>query len=283
MACAKLVELPLDPASLGSDEALEGFVRATLSTQVGVVDPAAPYFRFETIDDPWLELNLRAAEVARRVSGHRRLAIFISTTLAGLQSGVLAMAAARYRQALPGGGLVFLGVAGLDSLEAEPGALASYLLAARGFASQGFEVIADRVGRFGAAVVAAGARGYCAGTRVYRHTPPSPEWNKERSIKVLTHYEVPRRGDRIRRQDVARRLRRKSIPVCPVPECPVKDPVTVPDLRWHSIHLQQLEVEEAAKKGLLGWAELLADSPRNYVRRWSEALTLADQQATKAA
>ncbi len=282
MAAARLVDLPLLPGAFADDSVLEEFVRATLSTQISVSHPAPPYFRFSSFDDPWLGLSLRAAALARRLSGQRRLAVFVSTDLAGLESGTLAASAGRYQQLLPEGALVFLSVAGLDSLYAEPAALAAYLAAARAFAAARFEVIADRVGRFGAAVVAAGAAGYCAGTRVYRHTPPSPDWKNERSVKALMHYEAARRGDRIRRQDVVRRLRRKSIPACPVPNCPVGDPVTVKDLRWHSIHLQQLEASEAADLGLAGWAELLAASPRNYVRGWSEALRLADQ-ATKAA
>jgi len=283
MDCARLVELPLRPEALAaSTAALEEFVRVTVSTQISVSHLAPPYFRFSAIDDPWLELSLRSASVARRLSDQRRLAIFITTDLVGLESGALAAAAKRYRRVLPDGALVFLSVAGLDSLYAEPEALVAYITASRAFLEEGFEVIADRVGRFGAAVVAAGAGGYCAGTRVYRHTPPSPDWKNERSVKALMHYEAPRRGDRIRRQDVMRRLRRKSIPTCPVPDCPVEDPVTVQDLRWHSIHLQQLEVGEAAEMGIAGWASLLADSPRNYVRGWSEALQLADQ-ATKAA
>jgi hypothetical protein len=282
MPCAQLVDLPLQPGSLEADQALEEFVRATLSTQISVTDPAPPYFRFDSIDDPWLELSLRSAATARRLLGSRRLAIFVSASLAALRSGALAAAAARYREVLPDGALLFLGVAGLHSIESEAEDLAAYVSAANAFSEQGFELIADRVGRFGAAVVAAGARGYCAGTRVYRHTPPSPDWNSERSIKVLTHYEAAQRGDRIPRQDVVRRLRRGSIPPCPDSECPVSDPVTVPDLRWHSIHLQQLEVGEAEQKGLTAWAELWAASPRNYVRAWAEALRLVDQ-ARKAA
>lgn len=281
MPSARLVDLPLRPEALADDAQLEQFVRAALSSQVGATHAAPPYFRFSSSDDPWLRLSLRAASVARTLSAPRPLAVFISTDLDGLASGALAAAAELYASVIPGA-FVFLSVAGLDSLAAEPEMLAAYIGAAGAFTAAGFRVIADRVGRFGAAVVASGAAGYCAGTRVYRHTPPSPDWRNERSIKVLMHYEAPGRGDRIRRQDVARRLRRKSIPPCPLPDCPVGERVTVKDMRWHSIHLQQLEVGEAAELGLEAWAKLLAASPRNYVRGWAEALRLS-AQASQAA
>jgi hypothetical protein len=282
MGSARLVDLPLRPEALADDARLEQFVRVTLSSQVGVSHPAPPYFRFSGLDDPWLRLSLRAAAVARRLNGSRPLAVFVSTDLDGLASGALTAAAPLYANVLPDGALVLLSVAGLHSLEAEPELLAAYLLAARAFAAAGFQVVADRVGRFGAAVVAAGAAGYCAGTRVYRHTPPSPDWQNEHSIKVFMHYEAPVRGDRIPREDVARRRSLGSIPACPVPECPVDERVRVKDMRWHSIHLQQLEVGEAADLGLEGWAGRLAASPRNYVRGWAEALRLS-AQASQAA
>jgi hypothetical protein len=277
MACAKLLDLPLRSEALTGEAALEQFVRLALSSQIGVTHPAAPYFRFASAEDPWLALSLRAAATARRLSGTRRLAVFVTSDLEGLVSGALAGAADRYRSVLPEGGLLFLSVAGLDSTTAEPELLAAYIDAARAYTGAGFEVIADRVGRFGAAVVAAGAAGHCAGTRVYRHTPSSPDWQNDFSIKVLMNYEAPRRGDRIPRQDVVRRLRLGSIPACPVPDCPVGEPITVKDMRLHSIHLQQHEVGEAAELGPEGWAEVLADSPRNYVRGWAEALRLSEE------
>jgi hypothetical protein len=282
MAAARLLDLPLRPQDLAEDSRLEQFVRVALSSQIGASHAAPPYFRFSALDDPWLGLSLRAAATAQKLSAPRPLAIFVSSDLDGLASGSLAASASLYAAALPGGALVLLSVAGLHSLEAGPELLAAYLGAARAFAAAGFQVVADRVGRFGAAVVAAGGAGYCAGTRVYRHTPPSPDWENEHSIKVLTHYEAPVRGDRIHRQDVVRRLRLGSIPSCPVPDCPVDERVRVKDMRWHSIHLQQLEVGEAAELGLEGWAGRLAASPRNYVRGWAEALRLS-AQATQAA
>jgi hypothetical protein len=285
MPCAQLVDLPLDPSTLlASDSALEAFVRAALSTQISVSHAAPPYFRFDSLDDPWLELSIRAAATAQRLGGQRQMAVFVHTTLECLESGALALAAARYRDALPDQAIVFLSVGGLHSVDSEPETLAAYIGAVDAFRAQGFEVIADRVGRFGAAAVAAGARGYCAGTRVYRHAAASPEATEIHRRGATMQYEAPRRGDRIPRKDVARRLERQSIPACPVPDCPVgtEKLVTPKDLRRHSVHLQQLEVGEAEEMGQSAWAELLAESPRNYVRDWGEALRLADQ-ARKAA
>jgi hypothetical protein len=285
MACAMVADLPLDPSVLLADHsALEEFVRATISTQVSVSHPSPPYFRFAALDDPWLELSLRAAEKAQRLSGGQQMAVFVNATLECLESGALALAAARYRTALPDGAIVFLSVGGLHSEDSEPDSLASYIGAIDAFRAQGFEVIADRIARFGAASVAAGARGYCAGTRVYRHAAAAPEATDIHRRGARMQYEAPGRGDRIPRRDVARRLKRGSIPPCSVPGCPIGTdmPVSVKDLRCHSIHLQQLEVAEAAELGQSAWIERLAESPRNFVRGWAEALRLS-RQAREAA
>lgn len=280
MPCAQVVDLPLDPSTLlADDSALEEFVRATISTQVSVSHPSPPYFRFDALDDPWLELSVRAAAKAQRLSGRRQMTVFVNATLECLESGALALAAARYRDALPDRAIVFLSVGGLHSEDSEPESLAAYIGAVDTFRAQGFEVIADRVGRFGAALVAAGARGYCAGTRVFRHAAAAPEATDIHRRGARIQYESPGRGDRIPRKDVARRLERGSIPACPVPDCPVgtEKPVTAKDLRHHSVHLQQLDVGEAEELGQGAWTELLAESPRNYVRGWAGALRLADQ------
>lgn len=280
MAGAMVVDLPLDPSVLLADHsALEEFVRATISTQVSVSHPSPPYLRFAALDDPWLELSVRAAEKAQRLSGRQQMAVFVNATLECLESGALALAAARYRTALPDGAIVFLSVGGLHSEDSEPGSLAAYIGAIDAFRAQKFEVIADRIARFGAASVAAGARGYCAGTRVYRHAAATPEATDIHRRGARMQYEAPGRGDRIPRGDVARRLKRGSIPACPIPGCPIGTdrPVSVKDLRRHSIHLQQLEVAEAAELGQSAWTERLAESPRNFVRGWAEALRLSGQ------
>lgn len=280
MACAMVVDLPLDPSALlADDSALEEFVRATISTQVSVSHSSPPYFRFTALDDPWLELSVRAAGKAQRLTGRQQMAVFVNATLECLESGALALAAARYHAALPDGAIVFLSVGGLHSEDSEPQSLAAYIGAIDAFRTEGFEVIADRIARFGAASVAAGARGYCAGTRVYRHAAAALEASDIHRRGARMQYEAPGRGDRIPRKDVARRLRRGSIPACPIPGCPVGTDrsVSAKDLRRHSIHLQQLEVAEAAELGQSAWAKRLAESPRNFVRGWAEALRLSGQ------
>lgn len=280
MPCASVVDLPIDPSLLLADESLlEEFVRATISTQGAASHPSPPYFRFDAFDDPWLELSVRAAAVAHRLSGNRQPAVFVYATLDCLRSGALAMVADHYRQALPKGALIFLSVGGLHSEDSEPEELATYIGAIDAFRSAGFEVISDRVARFGAATVAAGARGYCSGTRVFRHRAASPESTEIHRRGAQMRYEDPGRKDRIARKDVARRLEKGSITACPFPDCPVgtEKAFTVKDLRLHALHLHLLEVGEAQESGEEIWAELLAGSPRNFVRGWAEALRLIAQ------
>src|SRR6185437_14632684 len=111
------------------------------------------------IVDPWLEVNLRAAAETQRLTRGGPLALFVQGDMRALRSGALAHAAARYAEHLNPLGPAFLAVAGLDTDDAELAELGAYLQAVRAWAAAGFQVIADRVGRFGVAAVAAGAGG----------------------------------------------------------------------------------------------------------------------------
>lgn len=282
MPCARLVSLPLTASDFDREEDLLAFVRSAMSTQVGASHASAVYFCVDGLADPWTDVNLRAAVLTRKLAGNRRLALFVSGTIEALRSGSLAQLAVRYAERVNAPAMLFLSVAGLYTEEASPEDLAAFLLACTAFRDQGFDVIADRVGRFGATAVADGALGYCAGTRVYRHTPATPEWENDYSIKIPMKYEAARRSDRIARSDVSRRLSRQSLPACPVAKCPVTiTSVNVPDLRLHSIHLQQHEVAEAARLKSQAWAARLKESERAYVRGWGTALdlTLAARKA----
>jgi hypothetical protein len=281
MRCASTVDLPLTADALEDTEDLRDFVVAMLAEQRGAALPSAPYFRFDSLTGPWMTLNLRAAEMTAASTRGQEIAIFVQVDVDGLRAGLLATAAGRYAKSLPVRGPAFLQVAGLDVEHAEVGDLAAYLQAVDVWAAHGFSVVADRVGRFGVAAVAAGASAMACGTRFFRNVPDlAIEPRYLRSGK--TRYWAPSRGDRLR-PDVAReRARRGSLPPCPVDDCEaLADDASVDDLREHNVHLTATELE-LARADADGLAGVLLNSPVGYVRAWGEALKQALRLSAQA-
>lgn len=66
---AQAVPLPLTPKGLREAKALLAFVRTGMSAQVGAATTFAPDFQFESLDDPWLDVNLRALVMTRTPAG----------------------------------------------------------------------------------------------------------------------------------------------------------------------------------------------------------------------
>ena len=218
MRVATNLALPLAHGYLAGEQQLEDLVIDVLSSQGGAVMLAPPYFRFTDPRDPWLEVNLRAAELTQRIMHDHATAVHVEVDLIALRSGVLAQAAVMYADALGARGIALLKVAGLDTERAEPGDLTAYLHAVTAWANHGFHVVADRVGRFGAVAVAAGAVAACMGTRAYRTLPAlEPGSPRLRSPKLC--YWPAGRGDRLR-PDVAReRVARGTLDPCPHDDC----------------------------------------------------------------
>ncbi len=278
-AAARSVPARLTPEDLEPDEALRDLTVAVLAPQASVVCRAPPYFRFGALDDPWLTVSLRAAQMTQQLTRRAPLATFIQTDLDGLNSGTLAHAADLYAQALNPRGIAFLQVAGLDTEHADPIELLAYLNAVRAWVAHGFTVIADKVGRFGTAAVAMGAAGMACGTRMYRSTPDIHiETPFLRGGKL--RYWAPVRHDRLHIDDATAREARGALAPCPVADCQaLKADATLEQVRLHNIHLSIHELAQLDADTLTN--ELLA-SPISYVRGWGQALALARRRRAQA-
>jgi hypothetical protein len=238
---------------------------------VSVVSRAAPYFRFNAIDDPWLDVNLRAAAMTQQLTRGAALAVFVQVDIDGLLNGALAHAAARYAASLSPRGIALLQVAGLETEHADEVELAAFLDAAAVWRQQGFRVIADRVGPFGIGAVAVGASGIACGTRVYRSTPDIQIENPFLRAGKLRYW-APGRHDRLQITDAQARRDRGSLPPCPVDDCgALAAKATLDEVRLHNIHLALHELEQVGADPAAFIAELLS-SPIAYVRRWGQAL-----------
>jgi hypothetical protein len=271
MASAGTVAPGLTTEELLDEEALRDLVVATLAPQRDVTYGAAPYFRFGALDDPWLAVNLRAAALTQRLLRGAPVALFVQGDLPALRAGALAHAADRFAELLNPRGLTFLQVAGLEVEAADPRDLLAYLHAIDAWTRRGFRTIADRVGRFGVAAVAAGAAGMACGLRFYRTTRDLDlEFQYARSGPV--RYWSPVRGDRLSIEDARKRARRGSLPPCPVEGCAaLADDTDSDEIRLHDIHLTRVELLEAADDpGAV--QRRLSTSPIGYVRTWGEAL-----------
>jgi hypothetical protein len=271
MRCARTVEMPLTTDALADATDLREFTVALLAEQAGAALPSAPYFCSDSLTGDWTSLNLRAAEMTAALTRGREIALFVQVDIEGLREGLLANAAGLYARALPRRGPAFLQVAGLDVENSDAGDLGAYLAAVEVWAAHGFQVIADRVGRFGVAAVAAGASGMACGTRYFRTVPDlAIEPRFLRSGK--TRYWAPLRGDRLK-PDVAReRARRGTLAPCPVEDCEaLAEDASVDDLRLHNMHLSGVELE-LARADPNGLVRTLLDSPLRYVRSWGHAL-----------
>jgi hypothetical protein len=281
MSCARTVQLPLTADQLEDTAALCDLQVAVLAPQAKATYPSAAYFRFTSLKDPWLTISLQVAAMTQSLVRGGPIAVFVQVDLPALRTGALANAAALYADALGSPGLAFLQVAGLDVERADPADLLAYLHAAEVWQSQGFSPIADRVGRFGVAAVAAGAAGMACGTRVYRSVPDlelEPRFVRGGKIRYWT----PARGDRLAVEDARARRRRGSIPACPVADCnALEDRSDADAVRWHNIHLTVQELA-LAQRDARSFAEVLRESPIGYVRDWGEVLDTAIRSSAQA-
>jgi hypothetical protein len=281
MLSARSVPIGVRSADLAGDEALRSLVVATMQPQASVTLPAAPYFRYTSAGDPWLDVNLRAAEMTQAIHRGQPIVVYAQVDVVALRNGVLAQTARQYLQALGARGVVFLQVAGLDTERCGSDALQAYLSAVIAWRGAGFTVIADRVGRFGVAAVGAGASGTSSGTRVYRMlSDVELEHQYTRSGKV--RYWVPERGDSLPVKDARKRDAKGSLPPCPIADCDVLSSDRAADeIRWHGIHLVMHELA-AVRRDPAGFAGAWCESPRNYVRAWGQTLGRVIQRSEQA-
>lgn len=274
LATARDVPLPLVPGHFDLPDSIQAYVRASLADQAHAIMPAAPYFRFTSREDPWLQVNLECLRFLTKIRGKRPLAAFVLASFDALTDGTLEVIAPRYAAVLPPASLVFISVADLHPDTAAPRVLAQYLRAVDAFSRVGLAPIADRVGEFGPAAIAFGARGASRGTRIYRHTPPqatfSNDWNPKMRLKWL----VPGSGLRLEVTRASERRRKGTIAACPESEICTTLTAAVASVavRLHDAHLHRQELREAARRGAarqsMSWRE------QGYARltRWAQAV-----------
>ncbi len=164
---AQAVPLPLGAKSLDEAQALLSLVRAGMSAQVGAEVTFAPDFQFESLDDPWLDVNLRGLVMTRTLAGARPVGAWIHVTLETMLSGTLALVVERYAARLAPGATVALTVSDMQPT-LTPYELTTYFRALEAFHGAGLRVIVDRAGD--ATIPAAGlfADGCILGTRLYQ-------------------------------------------------------------------------------------------------------------------
>jgi hypothetical protein len=269
MPAARWVRPGASPDDLLASEVIDGLTTTLLESQIGVVAPAPAYFEFESLEDRWLEVNLGLAAAMERVAG-RPVALFVQVSCAALDRGTLALCAARYAAALRGRGLVFLQVAGLDTEDCAPELLDRYLAAVRAWDAAGLAVVADGVGRFGVAAVAAGAAAMATGTRFFRTRRNVREQRFTRSPRL--RYWAPGRGDRLPLDQARKRHAASRLPACAAEDCNALDEDASADqVRAHNLHVVAGELVEAVEDPA-DFAREWSLSPRNYVRAWGKAL-----------
>lgn len=165
----RLFPLPLDPARLENEDARNAFVDAAVAFQIGAPIVSAPYLEFESEDDPRLETNLAMLRRVVGAAGDRLAVGFVQVTLQSLNRGLPAPVAHRYAET--GVTTLFLRVRNLKAEAASAKHLLKYSAAVDAFATHEIGIVADQVGRFGAAAVGCGAVGFSGGTQHFRSLP----------------------------------------------------------------------------------------------------------------
>ena len=259
-------------------------VRAAIAAQVGATLTFAPDFQIKSIDDPWLEVNLRCLRLTLALARGRRVAAWIHVTLETMLSGALPAIAARYAEELPSGSSVVLTVSDLRSdLAADQ--LAAYFRALAALRSAGFQLVVDRASDVSIAAVASYADGCMLGTRLYRTAPPSPIFASEINPKIPLAYYVGHQGRRVRRDVANRRHRAGGLRACAHPGCRAvsatrrKDNVLV---RLHNAHEIRNEIRRARHLGIDLLIASWRDAPLKHLRTWAQALEEANARRDEA-
>ncbi len=281
---AQAVPLPLTAEALGDDESLLQLVRAGIIAQVGAEVTFAPDFQFQSLRDPWLEVNLRAVAMTRALAGARPIGAWVHVTLETMLSGVLPFLAARYAALLPAGSRVVLTVSDLQPT-LTPEELAVYLGALASFEGAGLAVIVDRAGDASIPAVATFADGCILGTRIYRTAPPTPHFTSDFNPRVRLSYFVGAQGRRVRRDLARARHAAGRLPDCAHPGCEVVRSTGMKEnirLRLHSAHELRYAIQRARRLGLSALLAEWRDAKLKHLRCWAQAIELVSANREEA-
>lgn len=282
MDCAQVVPLPLRPEHLLADRALlVAFVRAVLRSQADATFPIAPYFLFESADDPWLEVNLRCLEVTRALLGDQPFAAAMYVPLNAIEDETLAVAAGRYAARMPQASTLLLTVCDLRA-DLAPVTLGAYLGCVAMLASLGLRVLSDRPSEFGPAAIPFGAQGVVLGTRLYRSARANPHWERDFNPKISTRYLVAARGRRVRVEAAQKWVQKGKVRPCRIRSCKALATGRPADLRIHNAHEMRDALAHAREVGASGLVSEWRASGLVQMERWAEAVESADQRRKEA-
>lgn len=282
---AAAVPLPLKPEAFQDQALLETLVRAGVQAQVGALYTFAPYFLISSLDDPWLEVNLRALTELHRTAPHQPLAAWVYVDFQAMLDGIGPYLAERYRRVLPADSVVVLTVSDIRAGERTPEEIAAYLLAIDAFRLNGFHVIADRASEISVPAIAAGAAGCMLGNRIYRTAPASPIWNNPYNPAIKLRFFD---GERVRKVDrEIAKARGKSGKLgcryapeaCEAINAGKKRNVLV---RLHASHEMRDAVRRAERLGAAGLRQLWAEASLKQLREFAQALALAEAWSQEA-
>lgn len=282
---AAAVPLPLTPDAFDDASALERFVRLAVQVQVGALYTFAPYFLVTSLEDPWIDVNLRSLEKLKRLAPRQPLAAWVYVDFEGMTQGLVPYLAERYRRVLPPGSVIVLTVSDMRAEERSAQEIANYLEAIQAFRANGLHVIADRASEISVAAVAGGAGGCMLGNRIYRTAPASPIWNNPYNPAIRLRFFD---GEGVRKVDrdlaKARGARGKlgcrySPQGCEAIRAGRKRNMLV---RLHASHEMRDAICRAERLGADGLRGVWSEARLKKLREYAQALALAEVRSQEA-
>lgn len=269
MPHAELYGLPWTIDLLQDAEALQSIARNAIAAYHRSFAASAVYFEADSLDGPLMQVNLRAVEEAQIFSGGRPVCAFVQMPLERLVDGSMASLAPLYAKAQAR--IAVLRVVGFHAETCTVEEARAYVDCIRAWRGCGLAPVADCTGRFGAALVAAGAWGFSAGARFYRRVvgPGESGFDGPRRARSV-HLEV---SGEWRSFTPAQARRRRRLSECPKVDC---DPLAIEGqparLKAHCVHEFVRLASSAASIGEHGIAEQLGRAPGPQPGIWAAAL-----------
>jgi hypothetical protein len=282
---AAAVPLPLKPDALDSQSALEALVRVAVQVQAGALYTFAPYFQVDSLESPWLEVNLRAIRETRRVAPRAPLAAWVNVDLEATLEGIVPYLAERYRRELPPGSVVVLTVSDIRAGERTPDEIATYLNAIGSFRATGLHVIADRASEISVAAVASGAAGGMLGNRIYRTAPASPIWENRFNPAIRLRYFDGERVEKVDREKARARAGKGNLSCRYAPkDCDAinADKRRNIEVRLHASHEMRDTLRRAEQLGAVALQRLWREASLKQLREFAQALALAEARSQEA-
>jgi len=270
MPHAELYELPWTLDLLGDDDTLQTIVRNTVAAYHRSFAASAVYFEASSPDDPFVRINLRAIAETRRAAAGRPVCAFVQMPMEALLDGTLARMAPSYAEA--GARIAVLRVVGFHAEGCTMEQARAYVDCVRTWRACGLAPVADCTGRFGAALVAAGAWGFSAGARFYRRVtgPGTPAFDGTRRARSV-HLEV---SGEWRSLTATQARRRRKLPECEKEDC---DPLAADGqparLKAHCVHEFVRLARSAAMLGEGQIATQMERAPGRQSSVWASALS----------